>query len=229
MHTLRLPVFGPPPAQQSGAHSPAIQLVDASILANESHEVQVHLLLSAGRRRVPLLRRRLQSKPRRALTLAGWAGIGFWDGSGMRAAAAVASRSTGAAEQEHCTALFVPTWWMESMSGAPSGGCSRYAPRSAGDMPSVVPKNCCRKEPSAAGRGGEGGGGGPIHGKPWLMSMRGVPHECIASMQCRIQLLPGQCQAHQCPAHLGCWRRHAAGRWCRRRCRWSASCRTQRG
>lgn len=39
------------------------------------------------------------------------------------------------------------------MSGAPCGGCSKYAPRSGATMPSVASRNWCRKEPSAVTAG----------------------------------------------------------------------------
>lgn len=53
------------------------------------------------------------------------------------------------------------------MSGAPSGGSSRYLPASAGPMPRVADKNWDRKEPSPAPRTGgrqAGRGGGWVAG-----------------------------------------------------------------
>lgn len=125
---------------------PAVELVQRAVHAGESRKVEVDLGVRGGRRRGALLRRLLRTRARgeERAGAAGAVSDRAWLGRGSARflpSQQHSSRRPGARL----------AWWMESMSGAPCGGCSRYAPRSAGDMPAVAAMNWARKEPSPGG------------------------------------------------------------------------------
>ena len=138
--------------------SPSVQLIQRALAAHKRGKVQVNLLLSGRGRGGPLLRRLLH--------VPAWVG-GQRAGVARRRARSAcmlqaAAAHTVAAGRAHkprlaplrckCHLAESPrrAWWIESMSGAPSGGRSRNAPRSCGLMPSVAARNSCMNEPPAA-------------------------------------------------------------------------------